>query len=122
MGLVDANRTGKAPEESVTPQDLRVAIALRGVSRPHHPRPECVAEELVAEADSQGWAAVVLHGVYLPSKFRLGLRTRQHVVGTAQYDPVILSQLLARDEIPIGDLDSATAGEGGLQGQHPLPI
>src|SRR2546426_430833 len=54
MRLVDSDRMGKAPEESVTPQDLRVAVALRGVGRPHHSRPECVAEELVAGADSLG--------------------------------------------------------------------
>jgi len=74
----------------------------------------------VAEADSQGWAAVVLHGVYLPSKFRLGRR-----IDRCRYDPLSMTphtlSLLARYEIPIRDLDSATAGEGGLQGQHPLP-
>ena len=71
MRLVDADGAGKAPEERVMPQDLRVSVALRAGSRPHHTRPEGVTEELVAEADPQGWAAVVLHGVYLLRKLRL---------------------------------------------------
>src|SRR5437870_13451928 len=50
MGLVDANRTGKAPAESVTPQDLRGAGARRGVSRPHPPRPEPATAGLPAGA------------------------------------------------------------------------